>query len=1598
MKQLLTLLLIGSISLYAQTVPSYVPTNGLVGWWPFNGNANDESGNGYNATNQNAQLTMDRFGSVNKAFNFQSNGYLIGSSVGWPSGNSPRSLSIWYFGTNLGQNIANVCGKQLMGYGGTSCGNNFIVNFDNCDIGANSLGKLEVQGHCLAFRSYINQPTPFNTIWHHLVITYDGTILKFYTDGALVSTINGIIMNTGQNSDSKFTFGTQVNASGSAPYNDPSWPSFNGKIDDVGIWNRALSQQEIESIFNSTLCISDVPTITTETACGPESVTMNATWANTTSQQHIWLSPTGVIRGRGATFTTPVLTASSTQDSRLIVRNTGVTAVSGGPAITLTTPTGGGGNFTNGMWFTATQPFMLDSVTVRAIATANGGVVKFLVRISEKAGTHAASTGAQLYLSDTITVSTTLTTGELFRVPVNIPVLPGSYYVNINFVAGTTGQLFRSTALPTGTTYPYPLGGLGSLDSVQIGTTGSNTRVYYLFNWKMSAACLGPIVTTSVPFLPLPSNSLPHLTNFTTGLPCNWQNSSNGASWQSKIGYSGNGYTSTSLNGTSFMMIDDNAAGLGITTLNSSFNTIEFPALVYDTLTLRFKNVFKANGGRGYVEVWRPVNGVFSWIAIDSLSNDQGIGTPSNGWQAVTRSYNLASYQSNNLKVRFRFNDQGLVAGWWAIDDFELLGTKSPTGNVRVAVTTDIYGSEVSWKIVNTANKLVYASKGQFNDVTPYVAATATHIDTVALPLVGQYEFRITDAYGDGLYDGTNTGTYLAQVLCPNSFKIIDQGSGALPNDPGGSSANVPSWDSAVFDMGCSSIAPPTTIPSITYCQGAVAAQLTATALPSAILKWFDGQFNPLTQAPIPSTLVSGTTTYYVGQLTLNGISAIIPIVVTVNPLPVVNVGPDVAVCAGTPVTLSGSGASIYTWNNGITDAVAFTPTATTTYTVTGTDTNGCVNTDQVVVTVNPLPSPPVANNISYCQNATATQLTATTSTGSTLNWGTTYPLPTGISLSVLSPASIQGIIPHSNNGNTTGWGLANLTNTFIIDTVVVMDDSTSGVNTVVGTNPNMGNSYPGIPLKYEGCNLDTTSAWQTSRLAGKIVLIARGTCEFGIKVFLAQRAGARAVILYNRDNALLNLAPGAYGALTTIPFASITRPQGDSLRLMIESGQTVVAFLGNGTGGTYGGSSNVAPIPSTSIPGSFPYYVSQTNALGCRSVNDTIMVTVNPLPVVNAGTDVTVCAGTPVTLSGSGASTYTWNNAVGNAVAFTPTATTTYTVTGTDANGCVNVDSAVVTVNVMPDTTVTVTGSLAFCPGSSVLLSAASGLDYLWSTGDTTQSVTLSQSGTAYAVVTTVNGCMDTTASFTTLLYPGADTSITASNLIFCASDSSVITAAAGQSYAWNTGDTTQSITVNQTGNYAVTVTTVNGCVGVSDTVATTVVPDVVLPQILGDLYGWFASGDTVNFSVVNNGGYTLNWGITGGVITGGQGGDTIAVIWGAADSTAAIWVVVSNGVCQDSAYLNLVISGLGTGEGIGSKAMAYPNPNSGVFTLEWSNIDAQQVLIYNGVGQVVASQAIAQGSTSTVIDLSAKAAGIYRAVIYGIEGTVTLPVYVRH
>ena len=1111
-----------------------------------------------------------------------------------------------------------------------------------------------------------------------------------------------------------------------------------------------------------------------------------------------------------------------------------------------------------------------------------------------------------------------------------------------------------------------------------------------------------------------------------------------------------------------------------------------------------------------------------SGIHLDRLSGKiQGNTITNNGWYDSWGVYLTSdfSYPSLDSIINNTISGNGNVHSPTSTTTSPSRGGISINGNTVAVINNNNLVDNNSFDVVNQVTEAVAVQQNaKFN----YWGATTT----TAIALGGNPKNldRIHDKYDDNVKGivnyGQNSASYVVYAgpdltLCAGS-PIVLKGTGSytyswnngVTNGVAFTPTSTATYTLTGTDVnGLTStdqvmitvVDNPTVSAGsdITECQGSL---VTLSGSGASSYTWNNGVRNAVAFA------TTVTTTYTVTGTDANGCINTDQVLVTVNPLPVVNAGTDVTVCAGTPVTLTGSGASTYTWDNSVSNAVAFTPTATTTYTVTVTDANGCVNTDQVVVNVNALPSVDAGSDIMVCTGTavilsgtgastytwdnsvsngvtfTPTVTTTYTVTGTDANGcvntdqvvvtvtsgSLTQPIAAGADLSICAgtPVTLSGSGASTytwNNAVSNGVAFTPTTTTTYTVTGTDINGCVNSDQVVVTVNPipvvNAGTDVTvcaGTPVTLSGSGASTytwnnavsnavaftptaTTTYTVSGTdangcvntdqavvtvnslplallfssdpdaqicQGEVIYFYSAAAQtyklFKNSALQATKNGATAVFslnTINNNDTIKLVTTGSNGCSATSQSIVFTVNPKPSVNAGIDAavcyGSTTALTATGAT--TYSWSTGLSNGTAFTPPTTATYTVTGTDANGCVNT-DQVVVTVNPLPVVNAGTDVTVCAGTPVTLSGSGASTYTWNNAISNAVAFTPTATTTYTVTGTDANGCVNTDQVVVTVNAMPDTTVIASGPLSFCPGGSVILAAVSGLDYQWSTGDTTQNVTLNQTGTTYAVVTTVNGCSDTTASFSTALFASADTTVTASSLIFCASDSSVITAAAGQSYLWNTGDTTQSITVNQTGSYAVTVTTVNGCVGVSDTVATTVVPDVVLPQILGAVYGWFAAGDTVNLSVLNTLGYTLNWGITGGVITVGQGGDSVSVVWGAANSSAAIWLVVSNGVCQDSVYLNLVISGLGTGEGADAKAIAFPNPNSGVFTLEWSALEATRVIIYNGLGQVVASQPIAQGSTSTVIDLSAKAAGIYRAMIYGIEGTVTLPVYVRH
>jgi hypothetical protein len=230
MKQLLTLVLIGLTSIYAQTVPSYVPPTGLVGWWPFNGNANDQSGNGNNGTVNGATLTLDRNGAASSAYYFSSAncGTRIDATVNTTSIQSGLTISIW------AMRVGNGCyGPRLFEFWPGSDGPGQAQwGWDNTNQ-AIGIGSTTSTG----FSCFIGLPLKPDSIWTNLTYTNDGQFGKFYQDGLLDTVIpsQGLPILAGN-----ACFGRM---------NHPAWDAFNGTLDDIGVWNRALTQQEVQALF-----------------------------------------------------------------------------------------------------------------------------------------------------------------------------------------------------------------------------------------------------------------------------------------------------------------------------------------------------------------------------------------------------------------------------------------------------------------------------------------------------------------------------------------------------------------------------------------------------------------------------------------------------------------------------------------------------------------------------------------------------------------------------------------------------------------------------------------------------------------------------------------------------------------------------------------------------------------------------------------------------------------------------------------------------------------------------------------------------------------------------------------------------------------------------------------------------------------------------------------------------------------------------------------------------------------------------------------------------------------------------------------------------
>ena len=586
----------------------------------------------------------------------------------------------------------------------------------------------------------------------------------------------------------------------------------------------------------------------------------------------------------------------------------------------------------------------------------------------------------------------------------------------------------------------------------------------------------------------------------------------------------------------------------------------------------------------------------------------------------------------------------------------------------------------------------------------------------------------------------------------------------------------------------CLTTPPPPTVSvnSTSICAGQ---SVTLTATPSTAggtYLWSNGATTPtITVTPNATTNYSVT---YSNNGTASGSGT-----VTVNPAPTINGGQDQTVCAGASVTLNGTGGASYTWDNGISNGVAFVANATTTYTVTGTDANGCTNTDQVTVTVNAAPTLNALNNQTLCAGASASAVTFSGTAGATYAWVNSNP---SIGLAA------------SGSGNITAFTASNATANPITGTITVTPSQAGCTGTpqtyayTVNPNPTITGNNPlcvGATLQLTGSG---TAAANNAWVSGTP---ANGTVS-NIGLITGVNAG-NTTITYTNANGCTATQIVTVNASPTISGNTVICPN------------TTSQLTGSGApaGNNAWSSSNtgIATVSNTGLVSAVSFgttTITYTASTGCLATA-TVNVTNPTAPIFNP--IAAVCSGGVISLPGTSTNNIqgTWTPAVNN------TQTTTY-IFPPSAGQCAT--TAQQTVNVNPNPTIS--GVNTLCPNASIQLtgSGTAAANNAWVSGTpangtvtSTGLVTGVNAGNTIITYTNANGCTATQ----TVTVNANPTANAGQDQTLCAGGNATLTGTANggsapYTYSWNNG-VQQGVPfpLNATGTYTVTVTDANGC-----------------------------------------------------------------------------------------------------------------------------------------------------------------------------------------
>lgn len=537
---------------------------------------------------------------------------------------------------------------------------------------------------------------------------------------------------------------------------------------------------------------------------------------------------------------------------------------------------------------------------------------------------------------------------------------------------------------------------------------------------------------------------------------------------------------------------------------------------------------------------------------------------------------------------------------------------------------------------------------------------------------------------------------------------------------------------------------------------------------------------------------------------------------VIVNPLPIIEAGPNIDLCLGDTTQLNASGAIDYTWSPNVNISALnianplASPNDTTEYFVTGVDANGCINIDSLTVFLHNIPDIDAGEDIWLCPGDVGNMLATSTFVGN-YSW-----LPSVD----LSDPNIPNPIASPTDTIEYNVTFTDAFNCFNSDTVIVYVSPSvptdAGADTTICEGDTI--SIGGNPTAFGG----TTYSWTPANLvddatASNPLAFPTVTTWFYVATGNDTCVGIDSVLI--TVNALPNVSAGADFAICINDTANLTAT--GALDYLWNASTT----LDNNTIAN----PNIFPTTTTN------YEVMGTDALGC--VNwDTISITVNNLPVVDAGIDTSLCINDTIQLAATGALNYTWtpvsfiqNENTSSPNVF-PETTMYYYVEGTDVNTCTNIDSIQVTVNDLP--AINAGNDAAICVGDSIQLEATGAIIYNWTNGTNLNDTTVNNpyasntlDETFIVIGEDVNGCINSdSVEITVNSLPIIDAGL---NVQICINDSTQLIATGAVDYTWNNGSSLSDDAISNpiayptdTTKYIVTGTDANNCANIDSVI----------------------------------------------------------------------------------------------------------------------------------------------------------------------------------